>query len=58
MENTEAGLKGLCVREIVTKIITLLINKILHYCTHCESVCRYVFNLHIIYCSKRWNCFI
>jgi len=53
MENTEAGLKGLCVREIVTKIITLLINKILHYCTHCESVCRYVFNLHIIYCSKR-----
>jgi len=33
MEKTEAGLKGLCIREIVSKIIMLLIYKILHYST-------------------------
>jgi len=33
MEKTEAGLKGLCIREIVTKIIIILIHKILHYST-------------------------
>jgi len=32
MEKTEAGLKGLCIREIMTKY-TLLIHKILYYNT-------------------------
>jgi len=33
VEKTGASLKGLCIREIVTKIIILLINEILHYST-------------------------
>jgi len=45
MEKTEAGLKGHCIREIVTKIIILLIHKKLHYTvSDALEICYVIYN--------------